>query len=182
MIDLDVWSREIRRLCGELPKTLSDGVEVVTNGLAPAADLDDLATLKRRFSGHDLAQMLSFYTRYDGALFADLRNGYFIQPIWQLLQVRDDIPVRVEGSLTREVLPFGSDGGGNLIALSLGQQTDILFLPHGSIRDSIYRDSPPRLMRILAEDFDGFLKRLLEDLRAFVSRTPGWQFMDGGIQ
>jgi hypothetical protein len=144
--------------------------------------LEDLASLKARFSGHDLTQLLSFYRRHDGASFPDLWNGYFISPVWHLLRTRVDIPVRVEGSLGREILSIASDGGGNLMALSLSQKKDILFLPPGSIRDSIYCDSPQKPMRLLAKDFDGFLERLLEDLRAFVERTPGWQFMDGGTQ
>jgi hypothetical protein len=171
----------MRRLCEELDEVNLDR-DAAINGLAPAATLEDLASLKARFPSRDLTQLLSFYSRCDGASLPDLWNGYLISPIWHLLQVRDDIPVRVEGSLSREILPFGSDGGGNLMALSLGQQKDILFLPLGSIRDSIYRDSPQAPMKLLAKDFDGFLERLLEDLRAFVSRTPGWQFMDGGIQ
>jgi hypothetical protein len=181
MNDWDSWSREIHHLSGKIGKIQSDN-NTESNGLASPATLEDLASLKARFSGRDLTQLLSFYSRSNGATFPDLWNGYFIHPVRLLLRAREDIPVRVEGSLSREILPIGSDGGGNLIALSLGLQKDILYLPHGLIEDRIYRDSPPMRMKVLAEDFDGFLNRLLEDLRAFVDGTPGWQYMDGGTQ
>jgi hypothetical protein len=178
----DSWSRQIRHLSGELDK-IRYGNYAESNGLASPASLEQLASLKARFLGHDLTQLISFYSRSDGASFPSLWNGYFIHPVRLLLRVREDIPVRVEGSLTREILPFGSDGGGNLIALSLGQQKkDVLYLPHGRIKDRTYRDSPPMLMKVLAEDFDEFLDRLLKDLRAYIDRTPGWQYMDGGTQ
>jgi hypothetical protein len=181
MIDGDFWDREIRHLSESLVETHADG-DATSNGLASAATMEDLASLKARFSSRDLTQLLAFYGRCDGASFPDLWNGYYIHPIRLLLRVGEDIPVRVEGSLTREILPFGSDGGGNLFASSLGQEMDILLLPHGAIRGSIYRDTSAMPMTVVAKDFDGFLRRLLEDLKAFVNGTPGWRYMDGRAQ
>jgi hypothetical protein len=174
MLDMKEWIREVRQLSERLRE--SPEADKESNCLSPASTLEELSDLKSRFPNRDLNQLISFYSQFNGAQFPDLWNGYFFHPINLMLRTREDIPSRVEGTLCRDILQFGSDGGGNLFAVSLEPKPEVLYLPQGSIRKSVYRDSM-RPMSILADDFDGFLKRFSEDLRAFVEDTPDWKYM-----
>ena len=101
--------------------------------------------------------LYSFYRHADGLAFPDVWNGYFIHEI-----------ARVAEQFTAERLDlvFGSDGGGAAFSY---RRHDGNILHQVSLM-------PPR---IVASDFDEFLRLLRDDVHHYIAGTPGWKFLDG---
>lgn len=176
---LSNWMAEVEELLDEL-KRMDLGYPQGKNRFNPPPDAGLLRHLRDRFPNDDLSQMLAFYLTCDGASFPDAWNGYFIHSLEHIFGTLErGEPARVEGSLSREVLVLGSDGGGNMFAMSRAKKPEVLYLPLSGVTDSVYSEGGLP-MRVLAPDFFDFLHRLKLDIEAFVTRKAGWTYMDGG--
>jgi hypothetical protein len=53
----------------------------------------------------------------------------------------------------------------------------VLYLEHGLIENAVYHNKGHQAF-VIANSFNGFLERLLADVRAYIGGDPEWQFMD----
>src|SRR5262249_11765778 len=110
------------------------------------------------------------YSVCNGLNLPDVYNGYFILPAEKVnALIAEGRLSRVADTEVFEIIPFGSDGGGNRFVLRIDDGS-IYYLPHtATIKNGTYmgtrRDPPRRLTASMAD----FMWRLLEDVRAFVA-------------
>jgi hypothetical protein len=92
-----------------------------------------------------------------------VHNGYWLGGIGALIKLIDSgtCPREAEG---QRVAPIATDGGGNV------------FLIAESSRVYKWNHEDGRVMRV-AESFADFLERVAADWNAYISDTPGWQFL-----
>lgn len=111
--------------------------------------------------------LMDFYSYCDGISAPDVHVGYFLKPLAKLLVTRPDSePSELIGPIAGSVVSFGSTGGGGIFALRLTEK-DVLYLPPGPLRHSIYDGTLGQVKR-LAPDFSSFLCLLVADIQAFV--------------
>ncbi|MEV6963895.1 hypothetical protein AB0M47_02190 [Hamadaea sp. NPDC051192] len=97
----------------------------------------------------------------------DINNGYFIRPADRLPVAADwGLPTRVDVESIGEVATFGSDGGGGFFCLARHRGV-IYHLPAGRVDVGVYTGGlgDPRM---IADDFEAFLTRILVVIREFV--------------
>jgi len=122
--------------------------------------------------------LYDFYLTCDGLSWPDVNNGYFINSIEkfngkELLQKM--VPVKITGAYADSIMVFGSDGGGGLFAIRKSQN-DILYLPTGPVKNGVFDGNAGKVQKI-GDNFSEFLKRLLDDLRAFVLDEEGYIYI-----
>jgi hypothetical protein len=169
------WLVELQHLLNEL-ENIDFGHALDENWIKPPAS-DNSAEIESAVATiANNKQLEAFYRECNGISMPDVWNGYFIHELEHLKnREAKGEPTSIEGKLQRDIAVFGSDGGGGMFAIRLAE-SDILYLPNGEIRNSVYLDTANSATR-LANDFEGFLARLLADVDAFVHDTPDHVFM-----
>ncbi|MCP2329535.1 hypothetical protein HDA40_008042 [Hamadaea flava] len=112
--------------------------------------------------------LADFYAEVGEVSLPDVNNGYFIHPADRLPVAADwGLPTRVDVGSIGEVATFGSDGGGGFFCLARHRGV-IFHLPPGRVDDGVYTGGlgDPRL---IADDFEGFLARILVVIGEFVA-------------
>ncbi len=123
-----------------------------------------------------LPQVKEFYSLCDGIDWPNVYNGHYIIKKKELGEVKDDTePTFIEGVNSGEVLFFGSSGGGDLFVI-IKKTGQVAILPYGGIEQNVYDNSDGHV-RVVADDFYGFLTLLLEDLRAYVNEEQGHTYL-----
>jgi hypothetical protein len=113
----------------------------------------------------DLAE---FYNCCDGVSLPDVQNGYFIKSLSDLIEgFEKSEPRRLQGSMSNEIIVFGSTGGGNRF-VQLQPNGMIVKLGNGFVKDRLFH-ATIESATIISQNFDDFLELLLGDVRAFVS-------------
>ncbi len=98
-------------------------------------------------------------------------NGIFVHPLPMVLRdLGGPGPVRTEGVIEAEIIPFGSDGGGAWVGQRRPPATEVLYLPEGALHGGVYWSDSPRFAP-LAADVEGFLEWVLSRCR---SPEEGW--------
>jgi hypothetical protein len=115
--------------------------------------------------------LLAFYRSCDGLSWPDVRNGYFIEPFRRLVTSGErGEPEEVivhSSSSPRKVLVFGSDGGGGRFLIDLSN-SQVFHVTNGHLAQKSLKVEE-RQIRLIANNFEDFLLRLEEDLRAFIA-------------
>ncbi len=111
--------------------------------------------------------LAEFYAEIDEVSLPDINNGYFIHPANRLPVAADwGLPIRVDVGSIGDVATFGSDGGGGFFCMDR-RSGWIYHLPPGQLVDGAYAGGlgDPRM---IAENLDVFLQRLLVVIQEFV--------------
>ncbi|MGB4773627.1 MAG: SMI1/KNR4 family protein [Daejeonella sp.] len=119
-----------------------------------------------------------FYKLCDGIMMPDVYNGYFIDTLERLstTDVRGEPSQILDSSV--DILVFGSDGGGGRFAID-HKSGEVYYLPSGgSIRYGVFsflssKDAPI----LIAKNFNYFIERLLNDVRAFLQEDKQWAYL-----
>ncbi len=169
------WFDSLNALLVDM-KEIDFGFPVGNNRVLPPGPSDEVPrTLAEVGLEHDPA-IIQFYTCCNGICLPGVHNGYFISAIENLSsQNSNNVPRRITGFYEAEVVNFGSTGGGEYFVIRKDAM-DVLYLPHGFMEDGVYHGVSGRVA-ILANDFSGFLERLLLDVQAFVRDTRGHKFI-----
>ena len=123
-------------------------------------------------------ELRAFYLNCGGLRMADVHNGYFLMELTTIMDASKlELPTKVSGMYNEAVIPIGSDGGGNLFVLRVGQEKDVLFLQEVGVEDST-ADIDDKNCWIVAKSFNGFLERLLLEARAFLRNDSTWKYLD----
>jgi hypothetical protein len=168
---LSDWHKAIKIALAELADA-EFSYPIGDNRLLPPKHSGEIIQLlhQLRFDGDPA--LVEFYSFCNGISLPDVHNGCFVHA----LETLTASPVRfVTGSIGGDVVTIGSTGGGELFVLRRDLK-DVLFLPHGLIKDGIFDGSAARV-RIVAPDFVAFLHILLKDIQAFTWNTEDYVFL-----
>ncbi|MEV0622007.1 hypothetical protein AB0I81_52430 [Nonomuraea sp. NPDC050404] len=108
--------------------------------------------------------LVEFYARVEEVCLADVGSGYFVHPVDHVVHgmLGDAKPTRVVSTRNREIVAFGSDGGGALFAADRRTE-EIIRLGAGILLGDVY-EVDDLLVDVIAEDFPGFLRFLHDEL------------------
>ena len=135
-------------------------------------------SLVQKLFGSDirLHHLVTYYQLSDGLELPDVRNGLFIHRVDMIHRgILAGEPTEISGPGGGTVITFGSDGGGGRYAVRTGGEPEVLHLPVGRVKDSVF-DGKRYPIRVLAQDFCGFLRIVEEDTSAFISLVRNWQY------
>jgi hypothetical protein len=153
------------------------GYPLSENVLGPPADPGLLADLTSRARLDPLSPLVSLYRVCASVSLPDVHVGYFIhEPSLVLKGLERGEPRRITGPLARDVVVFGTDGGGGRFALGAGGEGAVLYLGEGAVHDAVF-DGVHGTVRVLSPDLTAFRDRLLADVEAFVSGREDWEYM-----
>lgn len=111
--------------------------------------------------------LVDFYSTVGEVSLPDVHNGYFIHPVQAVLDADETIPAHVEDGVGKEVVTFGSDGGGGLFCVAVPDGA-VYHLPPGRVEDGVFYGGGDK-SGVVATDFAGFLARLLAVVREFAA-------------
>jgi hypothetical protein len=111
--------------------------------------------------------LAEFYAEVGEVSLPDVHIGYFVHPAGWLAEAAErGLPVRMTGAVEGDLIPFGSTGGGDPFVV-LRSDGSVLHLPPGRIDDGTYLAAAAPA--VVAADLRGFLQRLLDVTREFVT-------------
>lgn len=176
MMDILTWRTRMEAVLEEL-RDIDLGYPQDENVLGAAGDPAALAEFVSRAGLDPRAPLVNFYRACSGVSLPDVHVGYFIhEPGLVLRGLEGGEPRRLTGPYAREVLVFGTDGGGGRFALGADGDGEVLYLGEGAVHDAVF-DGEYGQVQTLAPDLNTFLQRLLEDVEAFVDGEEGWEYM-----
>jgi hypothetical protein len=165
--DMTEWLREMQSLLAELA-TQDFGYPVGVNEVRqPVSPLPPLP-----------AELEPLYAVSNGLSMSDVHVGYFIHPADRVVTAAQrGLPTRVDGASPMEVIVFGSDGGGSLFALRRDDKS-VYYLPSSGVgTGGVFREDKWVKVTRLADSLPDFLRRLKDDLDAFVHQREGHEYM-----
>jgi hypothetical protein len=139
--------------------------------VGPPASESDLAALRQRLPW--IPDGLLAVARWVGEVsLPDIANGYFMfspSYIHGMLYHDDGIPDRIDEPLDDDVdvVIFGSDGGGTLYAIAVGDIGTVYRLQECKYEQGVYSGSAGFGVTLVAEGMDDFLDALLAAVAAF---------------
>jgi cell wall assembly regulator SMI1 len=151
----------LRELAQALPRP---GCEWESRPTFDPPATDEAVAVLERAAGFPLpADLRAFFALTDRVNGLSVHNGYSIggTELLAALVGSDGVPREVPDGLAA---PVASDGGGNGFLVS---QTGRVW----------GWDHETGQVRLVAESFAAFLKRVAEDWAAYVADTPGWRFL-----
>lgn len=120
---------------------------------------------------------ISFFEQCDGLNLPDVYVGYYIHTLEGILRgIENGEPVRISEPIDCKIIVFGSDGGGGRFAMRVDEHNEVLYLPVGAVYHGTF-DGQTRHIKLLSDDFIGFLKRLKSDIKSFIENEKGWEYM-----
>lgn len=147
------------------------------NVIHPATDPAALAEFVARAGLEPRSPLVALYRVCAGVSLPDVHVGYFVHaPGLVLRGLEGGEPTRLTGPYARDVLVFGTDGGGGRFALGAGGEGEVLHLGEGAVHDAVF-DGVYGRVKTLAPDPNAFLARMLADVEAFVYDEEGWEYM-----
>jgi len=121
--------------------------------------------------------LAELYSACDGISMPDVHNGYFIDPLWRILNNDpSSAPRTVLQETEISAVTLGSTGGGGLFVADR-QGGRIFHLPPGPLHDGRY-DGRQANVRVVAEDISQFLDLIVDDAEAFVRHDQGHRYLD----
>ena len=175
-MDIARWLAHIQPLI-ENVHALDLGYPIGKHVIFPPADKTMLAQLLQKTGLDSTLPLVTFYVYCDGISLPDVHNGYFIHSVERILSgLEKGEPTRLATHLTDAIVVFGSDGGGGRFATRTNAPTEVLYLPLGSVHNSIFDDERTPAI-VLAPGFLAFLSRLEADINAFLADIDGWKYM-----
>lgn len=176
MTDILTWRTRMEAALEEL-RDIDLGYPQDENVLGPPADPTALAEFTSGAGLDPRSPLVGFYSACSGVSLPDVHVGYFIhEPSLVLRGLEGGEPRRLTGPYAREILVFGTDGGGGRFALGAGGDGEVLYLGEGAVHDAVF-DGVDGQVQTLAPDLHAFLRRVLADVEAFVHDEEGWEYM-----
>lgn len=118
-----------------------------------------------------------FYRYCDGVSLPDICNGYFIHGLKLIAHgIQNDQPLWISDPWNCPIVVIGSVGDGGLFAIDKNRFGKVFFLPESRIVNQIY-EARSVVVKILAYSYYDFLSKFEKDMKAYVHRTPDWQYM-----
>ena len=126
------------------------------------------------------APLRELYGACDGLSAPDVHVGYFIDPASRVASaVQRGEPVLVAGVRSYPVHVFGSDGGGGRFAVGL-EDAAVYYLPSsGAVDERKFIENSASPVRRIAASVDDFLRRLRDDVHAFVQGDDAHEYLVG---
>lgn len=175
-MDILTWRARMETALEEL-RGIDLGYPQDENVLGPPADPAALAEFVSRAGLDSRSPLADFYRACSGVSLPDVHVGYFIhEPALVLGGLGGGEPRRLTGPYAREVLVFGTDGGGGRFALGADGGGEVLYLGEGAVHDAVF-DGSDGQVQPLTPDLRAFLERLLADVEAFVNDEAVWEYM-----
>ena len=173
-MDLTTWQRRMNEAIASLEE-INFGYPLGGNQLLPPASSESLALLSADAGLDADSALLGFYRHCGGVSLPDVWNGYSVHPPELVVRTLSlSGPRRITGPHARQVVPFGSDGGGGTFLIGTGKSEEVLYVGAAAVED-VTMDG--ETAEVVAESFTEFLERLLEDTEAFVEDREGWTYM-----
>jgi hypothetical protein len=177
---LEKWIAEMKLQIVAL-RQIDLGYPQGNNEILPPKDLDLLRALSDRLQIDVPNSLADFYHHCGGLRLPDVWNGYFVFTLSATLKGIDrGNPTTLAKTVDSKIIPFGCDVGGNLFALNTTGTNQALFLRPGLIEHGVF-EGAQNAIKVVGDDFDHFLERLLADTKAFVAdpgNQDGWRYMD----
>lgn len=176
MTDMLTWRARMENALEEL-RGIDLGYPQDENVLGAAGNPAALAEFVSGAGLNPRSPLAAFYDACSGVSLPDVHVGYFIhEPGLVLRGLEGGEPRRLTGPYAREILVFGTDGGGGRFALGADGDGEVLYLGDGAVHDAVF-DGVYGQVRTLAPDLRAFLNRLLADVEAFVRGEEGWEYL-----
>ncbi|MCP2269152.1 hypothetical protein LV75_001640 [Actinokineospora diospyrosa] len=117
-------------------------------------------------------ELVGFYAVVGEVSLPDVGSGWFIDSAEDVVAfARDGVrPAGVSGALDGGIVVFGTDGGGGLLAIA-GVDGRVYRLREGAFVKTMYEVETAGL-EVLAADFPGFLRYLLDQVHAAAAPLP----------
>ena len=177
-MDIQEWIEQIKIELDALQKFDHGGFMSRENKLLDPPDPKLIEDFSSKMSIQLPDELKDFYLNCGGLRMADVHNAYFLMELTTIMDAdKLELPTKVSGMYNEVVIPIGSDGGGNLFVLRIGQEKDVLYIQEPWVEDStaIIDDIDTR---VVADSFNGFLERLLLEARAFLRNDSTWKYLD----
>lgn len=120
-----------------------------------------------------------FYTEVNQVLLPDIYTGYFLISLENIISrsQQGELPTFIQRKNGLEsIISFGTSGGGDIFAVAKKQDSPVYLLPIYGITGGKF-DANIHPIYIVAEDFETFLNRLLNDAQAFVQGKTDWDYL-----
>jgi hypothetical protein len=177
MPDISAWTALLKSLLEQL-RQMDFGYPLGANVIRSPQSISLVDECLESVELHEHGSIHDFYSACDGISLPDVHVGYFVKPVAELPRVRlQSEPIEVVGETSGRIVVFGSTGGGGLFALRRGLW-DVLYLAPGRMESGTYFSAEGQV-GIVASDFLGFLVRLLDDVKAFVTGERNHVFIAG---
>lgn len=174
-MEINTWLQEIG-IQLELLEKIDLGYPKIENEILPVATPELLDAISETFSAKLPEQFAQFYRNCGGLSLRNIHNGYFIVPLHIILKSAElSLPVKISGKNSGNVIPFGSTMGGEMFALR-ADTGQVVFIPEGLVENGVYYEKDDEI-KVIANDFYGFLDRLMTDVKAFINRDEDWDYM-----
>ncbi|MEU7191392.1 hypothetical protein [Streptomyces sp. NPDC045470] len=159
--NVDDWVNEMARLTARFVAGFETayGYPPGEHHVSKAPDHGGHGSLDAALSG-DLAV---FYSHVDRITLPDVGPGFFVDSAEEVTEGFDGAqPTKVIGPPDRDVVTFGSDGGGALFAID--RRTDeVVRLEGGSLVGAVY-DPEERGVQVIAQGIEGYMRFLRNEL------------------
>lgn len=174
---------EMKALGARLPGvSLLYPVEAPTFG--PPASWADIAVLEEKAAASLPADYKEFLQECGPVSAMGFHNGYdfLARPVIQrIMSQHVEVPravLRDDGRVS--IVPIAGDGGGNLFLMATRPPFTVWKWDHetGAAQDRALSEGSTALLRV-AENFTGFLRRVIEDWRHFVDEDTEWNYISG---
>lgn len=165
-LNLEAWTDNISRALEDL-RRIDFGYPISENVVVSVSEKRDAGMLLDA-EGLQLPELADFYGHCDGLRMPDIRNGYFLKSLSDLIcGIREREPTAMAGLSVDPILVIGSTGGGQRFAINRRSQA-VLMLGNGFVKDRTFKADGENV-RVVASGLDVFLERILADVEAFIA-------------
>ncbi len=138
------------------------------NYVSRSTDSSDSEALAAVLSGAGTRELIEFYSIVSKSSFPDVGPGFFVDEAECVVEgLRGTQPTQVSSVPARDVVVFGSDGGGALFAVDR-QTGEVVRLEGGALIGDGY-EVGERGVQVIARNFEGFMQFLSAELLRQVS-------------
>lgn len=181
---------EISRLLGEMKAlgarlpSLSLLYPLEAPIFGPPASWADIAALEQQAASTLPADYKEFLQECGPVSAMSFHNGYdfLARPVIQrIMSQYVEVPRTVlRGDGRVSIVPIAGDGGGNLFLLATRPPCTVWKWDHetGAATDGVLPEESTALLPV-AENFTGFLRRVIEDWRHFLDEDTNWSYLSG---
>ncbi|WP_331769267.1 hypothetical protein OG948_36370 (plasmid) [Embleya sp. NBC_00888] len=161
------WAAEMARLAAEFTRDFESayGFEPGDNHVTLADDRARRAAVQA--GGLLPAPLVDFYGVVGEVSLPDVHSGFFVASVESLVQGAGDVhPTKVVGAIEDDIVVFGTNGGGDLIAMATDGR--VYMMGGGSLLGRVYDVDEDGIRAAFCDlaEFLAFLKAHLRDARA----------------
>lgn len=174
---------EMKDLGARLPD-LSSLYPLEAPVFGPPASWADVAVLEEQAGASLPADYKEFLQACGPVSAMDFHGGYdfLARPvIRRIVSQSAEVPRAVlRGGRKVSIIPVAGDGGGNLFLLAVRPPFTVWKWNHEiGAAENGFLPEDSRALSPVAEDFTGFLRRVIEDWRHFLDEDTSWSYLSG---